>query len=474
MFDSSPTISPAAAAERLAAADGAPAASAAPAAAGNADAASIAADAPVPGGATAMSPQAPALAAFSAIGIGLEHVIVARDSLDPLPLADQMLAEAGGPGAGEVARGAYGWSHALALHQIETRNRTLAPSLAGLAHAFDAEVAAINRQLAPYRARLLPGGMHPWMLPLADTRLWPHAPAALHDQVDRIFDCRRHGWANVQGMRIHLPFSGDEQFARLHAAIRLVLPIIPALAASSPFAECCDTGHADYRIKLLRERAACVPGITGGLIPATVSSRAAYEQDILAPLYRAIALRDPKGLLQQEWFNPHGAIPCFARNAIEIRITDAQECPRADIAVAGAITAVVRMLYEEETCTLAQQQTYPTADLADILKRCTDRAEQAPLTGTACASYLALLGYPKFTCSAQHLWRYLLRSRAAEPGIDEDGVAALDQILEHGSLATRLRRATHGDISPARLHTLYRRLADCLEQGRMFGGQRVL
>ena len=36
---------------------------------------------------------------------------------------------------------------------------------------------------------------------------------------------------------LNLPFSSDEEFGRLHAAIRLLLPLLPALAASSPLVE---------------------------------------------------------------------------------------------------------------------------------------------------------------------------------------------------------------------------------------------
>lgn len=426
------------------------------------------------GAASAAATGATALPAFTGIGIELEHVIVSRESLDPMPIADLLLAAAGGPGATDVVRGQFGWSNELVLHVIEIKNPAPAPSLAGLVQGFNGEIAAINRLLSHSGARLLPGGMHPWMHPGVDTRLWPHAHAEIYRHFDQIFDCRRHGWANLQSMHINLPFSGDEEFERLHAAIRLVLPIIPALAASSPFADGIDTGHADYRMTVYRDNSRRIPEIAGAVIPDTVVSRAAYERDILAPIYRAIAPHDPQGVLQHEWLNARGAIARFDRNAIEIRVTDTQECPRADIAVAGAITSIVRMLYNEDTASLAQQQAFPTADLADIFGRCVDRAELAPLTGTACSRYLALLGYPKLTCSAQHLWRYLIRTRPAEPGLGEDGIAALDQILEHGSLATRLRRATHGDITPARLHTLYRKLADCLEQGRLFGGQRVI
>jgi hypothetical protein len=37
----------------------------------------------------------------------------------------------------------------------------------------------------------------------------------------------------------------------------------------------------------------------------------------------------------------------FDRSAIEIRLADAQECPRADIAIADAVCALVQSLFEE-------------------------------------------------------------------------------------------------------------------------------
>lgn len=444
-------------------------------------------DRPAPA-ATRERPAAPApthtdsaLAAFCGIGIELEYAIVARDSLDVLPIADLLLATGAGAGTGadalagtgEVARGRYGWSNELVMHVIEIKNLAPAPTLHGVAQGFQAEVAAINSMLQAHHAQLLPGGMHPWMKPAVDTRLWPHAHADIYRRFDRIFDCARHGWSNLQSMHVNLPFSGDEQFARLHAAVRLVLPIIPALAASSPFVDGADSGHADHRMLVYRDNSSRIPEITGAVIPESMGSRAEYEERILAPIYRAIAPHDEAGLLQHEWLNARGAIARFDRSAIEIRVTDTQECPRADMAIADAINAVVRMLYEEETASLAAQQAFDSGTLVDILERCTTRGEQAGLTGTSCAAYLTLLGYPKPNCSAQHLWRHLLRSRTLAPHLDDDSHAPLAHVLEHGTLATRLRRAAHNDPSTARLHSLYGRLARCLAQGSLFGIPRV-
>ncbi len=414
------------------------------------------------------------LPAFAGIGIELEYMIVDHQTLLPLPIADRLLMRgSGAPGVctTDVVRGAYGWSNELVLHVIEIKNLAPAPTLCGLAGDFAAQAAVIDALLASDGARLLPGGMHPWMTPASDTRLWPHENAALYRHFDRIFDCARHGWANVQSMHINLPFSGDEQFARLHAAIRMVLPIIPALAASSPVAGGVDTGCADYRLAVYRDNAAMLPSITAGVIPQTISSRAEYESAILAPMYDAIAPFDPDGILQHEWLNSRGAIARFDRNAIEIRVTDTQECPQADIAVAGAIVAVVRSLYDQVDATLARQQAIDCDDLVAIFELCLADGENATLCGAAARRYLPLFGYPGAACSAAELWRHLVRRVPAEPGMDAPTLSALEHILEYGSLASRLRRALGPHFSQTRLEDVYRTLADCLRSGRMFGGE---
>ena len=74
----------------------------------------------------------------------------------------------------------------------------------------------------------------------------------IYQTYDRIFGCKAHGWANLQSMHLNLPFADDAEFARLHAAIRLVLPIIPALAASSPIADGRPTGFMDIRMEAYR------------------------------------------------------------------------------------------------------------------------------------------------------------------------------------------------------------------------------
>jgi carboxylate-amine ligase len=402
----------------------------------------------------------PLLHAFAGYGIELEYMIVERDTLSVLPIADRLLAAAAGDGSHAVEHGALGWSNELVLHVVEIKNLRPSPSLAPLVDAFQQELREIDRSLSAMGARLMPGAMHPWMDPRSETRLWPHEHDEIYRAYERIFDIRSHGWANLQSMHINLPFADDAEFARLHAAVRLLLPILPALAASSPVANGRDTGYADYRMRVYCDNAQDFPSIAGLVVPENVGSRRAYQECILAPMYRAIGPHDHERVLQQEWLNSRGAIARFDRNAIEIRVIDTQECCGADLAVAGIVCAAVRMLYDAGADDLGRQQEISTVALAAILQDCIRDAECAQIANPG---YLGLLGYPQQRCSAHELWRHLVERADAR-----QWAAPLQTILEHGPLARRILRALERDFSAQRLHTVYRQLCDCLQEGTMF------
>jgi gamma-glutamyl:cysteine ligase YbdK (ATP-grasp superfamily) len=406
---------------------------------------------------------APALHAFAGYGIELEYMIVDRQTLAVMPIADALLQAAAGGKVSEVDRGRFGWSNEIVLHLVEIKNARPDPALEPLAAGFQAEVAAINRMLESMGARLMPSGMHPWMNPAAETRLWPHDHAPIYQAYDRIFDCKKHGQANLQSMHVNLPFANDDEFARLHAAVRVLLPILPALAASSPIADGRPGGHLDSRMAAYCSAVQCVPSVIGQVVPDTISSHAEYEAQILAPLYRDIAPLDPECVLQHEWLNARGAIPRFDRNAIEIRVIDVQECPQADLAIAAAATAVIRALYDDRWSLLAMQQAISTDRLANILHACIRDADQAVIDD---AGYLRLLGLYDRQYQAGELWRHLITRTALNRSTF--WVETLHVMLEHGPLARRILRALGPDCSKTRLHEVYSALCDCLETGKMF------
>jgi carboxylate-amine ligase len=410
----------------------------------------------------------PLLHAFGGYGIEIEYMIVDRDTLSVLPISDRLLHGVPGNDGNEVRRGLLGWSNEFVLHVIEVKNLRPIAALSMLPEAFQDEVQHINKLLAAQGAQLMPGAMHPWMDPRRETHIWPHDNEEIYRIYDSIFDSKSHGWANLQSMHVNLPFANDTEFAKLHAAVRLVLPILPALAASSPLAEGRATGWADYRMHAYTHNAKNIPSIAGQVVPETVTSRAAYEQRILAPMYRDIARHDPGKVLRHEWLNSRGAIARFDRHAIEIRVIDTQECPRADLAVAAAAVSVVRSLYRERKTSLVEQQEVPTGALAAILQDCSRDAEEAVIGH---AEYLRQLGFPERRASAREVWSYLIDEMLRDDPVHA-GLwgAPLQTMLEQGPLARRILRAVGNEPSPARLAAVYGELCRCLQEGRMFLG----
>ena len=391
--------------------------------------------------------------AFGAYGIELEYIIVESDTLDVAPLAETFLDAM--PQREDCGGVAVGWSNEIVSHVAEIKNLDPVRDLACLPPAFQRSVHAANRVLAGSNARLLPTGMHPWMDPERESVLWTRSDADIYEAYDRIFDCRRHGWANVQSMHVNLPFADDAQFARLLAAIRLVLPMVPALAASSPYVDGGVAGERDHRLAVYATHAARVPEMLGDVVPEPSTTRAGYERDILSPMYDAIAPFDPRGVLRHEWLNSRGAIARFDRNAIEIRLADTQECPRADIAVAHAICAVVKMLYDTHDV-----PGVPTGALAALLHRSIRDGEDA----IAGEDYLHALGVSGGTCAMRDAWRRTL-DRAVGDASWRDTV---EVILERGTLATRIVQAAGPRPSRNGLREVYAGLAACLDEGRLF------
>ena len=419
----------------------------------------------VEGGAAGAGPASP-LHLFAAFGIELEYMLVDAGSLDVLPVADEVLRAAAGEIVGDWENGEIAWSNELVLHLLELKTNGPAPALAGLPALFQRDLGRLRELLAPLGGRVMPTAMHPWMDPAVETRLWPHAGGEVYAAFDRIFGCKGHGWSNLQSVHLNLPFAGDEEFSCLHAAIRMVLPILPALAASSPVVDGHATGVLDNRLEFYRRNCARIPSLTAAVIPEPVFSRAAYERDILAPIYRDLAPHDPEGVLRDEWVNARGAIARFQRDAVEIRVLDMQECPRADLASAALIVAAIRALVEARWADRERQLRWSTARLARILRAVVRDGERARLHDPEYVEMFGLHGDRQRT--AGELWQHLAQELMFGPDMDRGWRRPLEVILERGPLGRRILAALGPDPGRDRLAGVYRQLCDCLDAGVLF------
>jgi len=408
------------------------------------------------------------LGLFEGFGIEIEYMIVDGETLGVRTITDELLKKVAGTYEMEVDRGALCWSNELALHVIELKTNGPVRSLNALHESFQADICEIDTLLSPMGARLLPGAMHPWM-GTDELRLWPHEDDVIYQNLHRVFDCRGHGWSNLQSMHINLPFANDDELGRLHAAIRLVLPLLPALAASSPYVDGKASGVLDTRLDVYRNNARRIPSVTGKVIPEAVFRRRDYER-LLQTIYRDLAPVDPDGVLQHEWINARGCIARFDRMALEIRLIDVQECPRMDIAIAQATVAAVQALIEETWTSFEEQKTWHESELEEILLSTIAEADHALIDNPR---YLRVFGLDEHRpVRADEVWRRLVETQVDKRAEHASAGAPLRVILNEGCLARRLVRAAGPNPSAERLREVYTDLADCLAQGRSFSSDR--
>lgn len=394
-------------------------------------------------------------------GVELEYMIVDRRTLDIRPIADKILGIFGDPEADEHVNGPITWCNELVSHVIELK--TTEPAVHPWNHVLDFQknICEINTLLEPHNAMLLPTGMHPWMDPTHETHLWPYGNKDIYRAFDGIFNCKGHGWSNLQSAHLNLSFNTDEEFFRLHAAVRLVLPLIAALTASSPIMEGRITGKLDTRLDVYRTNCKRIPQVTARVVPEPVTSPDEYQKQILQPIYDALPPTTPPDILKEEWTNARGAIARFQRNTIEIRVIDTQECPQVDLAILSFIAAIIRWLIEENTADVYAQNSVNTLPLADLFVDTLNRGFDAE---TDNAPYLDTLGLStKITTVGEILRALYYNVSARQPWAEY-----IQYILENGCLSQRVLNALDGHTDHAALLDTYARLAQCLQRAEVF------
>ncbi len=403
---------------------------------------------------------------FEGYGVELEYMIVDRDTLAIKPIADELLKYELGRYGSDFENGIVTWSNELVLHCIELKSTKPEVDFEALEAAFTENVTRINAILLRWNAMLLPTAAHPFMNPLTEAKLWPHDNNEVYEVYNKIFDCRGHGWSNLQSTHLNLPFDGEEEFAKLHAAIRLVLPILPALCASSPIIGGKSTGLLDTRLQYYKTNQAKIPTITGSVIPEAVFSSNEYKRIIYDPIKMDIIPFDPEGMLDPVWVNSRGAISRFDRGSIEIRLMDVQECPAADLAIQTLVIETIKALVNEEFISIDDQMKWEAEPLAQILEAGVEKAEQAVINDKA---YLKIFRLEAGTSTVGALWNHILTQLLVTDDL-KNRRHDLEIILNRGSLATRIVRSLNGDYSANSVVNIYRVLSNCLMRNRLFLG----
>ena len=399
---------------------------------------------------------------FSVFGVELEYMIVNRDTLQVMPIADKLLNKVAGSPVSDYDNGLVSWSNELVNHVIELKTTEPTPNLSGFSQAFHDNVVEINKLLLEWNAMLLPTGAHPLMNPYTEMVLWPHEHSQIYKLYNRIFDCRGHGWANLQSTHINLPFSNTQEFAQLHAAIRLLLPIIPALTASTPILDGKITGLSDSRLETYRHNQKKIPVISGMVIPEAVYSEEAYTQEIFNPIKEAITPYDQDKILDTLFLNSRGAIARFDRGAIEIRIIDIQEAPKADIALVNFITLILKKIVSEKWSAWDDHSKIGTSDLAQIFQEVIKTGQATIIQHT---NYLQQFGI-EHAHSAKDVWLKLFHEVEEEMLVSDYKV--IQHILKYGNLSKRIMDELPQDPTEKDINRVYQALAQCLANNQLY------
>lgn len=399
---------------------------------------------------------------FEVFGIELEYMLVHSTDLKINPIVDKLLTRKHGSLTSDVDNGMIEWSNELVAHVVELKTNGPTSDLDTLDELFSENIREMNALLAEFDTQLMPTASHPLMQPETEMQLWQHSYSKIYALYNRIFDCRGHGWSNVQSMHINLPFQNDLEFEKLHAAVRILLPLIPALSASSPVFEGKYTGFKDSRLQVYKTNQKEIPQMTGKVIPEQVFSRSDYHSQIFEPINAAIKPYDTENILDHHFLNSRGAIARFDRNAIEIRVIDVQECPGADMAIAVLIIEVLKLLVSEELIALEDQKKWHEDDLLEILDAVIRNAEETVIRNE---KYLATFDLDQ-SASANAIWKKLYS--LVKKNISEKHQETLEFLFKQGSLSSRICKALGKDPSEQIILDTYRKLGTCLARNELF------
>ncbi|CAN5413664.1 carboxylate-amine ligase [soil metagenome] len=241
----------------------------------------------------------------------------------------------------------------------------------------------------------------------------------------------------IFGMHVHVGVPAEVDRVQVMNVVRLYLPYLLALTASSPFFLGEDTGYASYRTILWRRWPRSGP-------PPRFGSRAEYEQ-LIEWLLRTGRI-DATGRLYWD-MRPHHTYP-----TLELRVADVT--PRLEDAVVAA--ALVRVVVVGAIEGVLREPELPTSLLQTLLA---DNAWYAARDGLE-AEFVDLTAATPRTLPAREALLGLAEQLAPLAQVLGDGevLAGLPAVLERGGAAARIRaqHQRHGGDIPA----LMRWLAD--------------
>lgn len=391
-------------------------------------------------------------------------MIVDRETYEPLPVAHNLLTSSEGEVLTDLHLSDVAFSNEMIEHHIEIRTGDAVESFADLHKRLHRGLQRFNDLLSGLHAALLPGAMHPFLDPADKTQLWQEKDVEVYEKYDELFNVHRHGAGNIQSCRLLVPYYDDREFAIAHNLGRMILPLIPALAAGSPVYDGQVHECADCRLHFYNTFHENYPEIAGGVIPEVTQSTEEYRQKVLEPIRQALGQADPQGIMPAEWLNARGIVPRFERQFLEIRLIDTQESIFSCCAVSLLIFESLRYLANCRQDIYQQILQFPTDQLRQLYEDAVIRGENCEIKNS---EYLHIFNIHAASLTGKEFWLALLeRTRLAQQFAEYAPFYEL--YSQEGSFASRLLKhfdLVRGEkIQPGKLKKICRELMRCLQQ----------
>jgi len=378
-------------------------------------------------------------ALFDAFGFAVEASIHDAGLRNTLPVAPDIAALILPPTSRQHPERQDLGIEAASASAIQVSSKRAAKRPANWVRKLNALHAALTPALVERDAMLLPGPS-------------PFAPWAQDSDRPTSF---------TGGLRIDLHFAREADFGRLHAAVRMVLPLLPALSASTPFRDGRATGFHSTRLRACIDLYDRHPERVGAFVPEPVFEPADHDREVLSPIARATSTGKRGEAPDAQLLNLRCATAHLDQGIIAIHGIDAQENPAADMAVTEFTISVMRALVAGRWTSNYLQRAWSSEDLMGVMQSTIRDGSRATIANR---DFLFMLGMLKQDrVPASELLKHLFVELYGE--LSENARGHLGLIIEHGCLATRMLAKAGKRPGAERIRSVCAQLAACRTAG---------